>query len=383
MKILRLLYFCIILFAAGCNSYEPSSHVGEIMCMEINVDITSADFLAPEQVVEKKVVQLETGDNCLFGDIAKLYVAKDRIFVLDSQIAEGLFVFDMEGKFLFAINHKGQGPGEFYSINDFFVDTLNLCIAIYDANMRNLHYHDWNGKYTHTHSFSDFWAFACCPIDSLTYALDFTNREMKTNKFHLLLMDENNKVFFRYKPLETDYGLANNNHIAFYHTYEKTYYTPTGCDTIFEISNKGIERELWINFGKNKVPSSFYKDTPYSKHAANLLNSKYCHGVRNIAETSDMLSFQYNYGDIGLAAFFDKKLEKTYRDVSFFPPPLTSYEDYFVGILNAYSVVQIIERKQDTFFDKWKEALGEENWPLLQSVKDNDNPLIVFYKLKL
>ena len=381
MKINYLAIFIVMVSTFACTSNVPT-YQGEIPCTTIHVDVSSPDFLTHNNVIDKKIIQLETTDESVFGDISKLLVADDRIFILDGQVAQGLFVFDMQGNFLFNVGRRGGGPGEFYSINDFFLDTLNRSISIYDANMRKLYYYDWTGKYTHTHDFSKLWLFACCPLDSKTFALDFTKTALFANRFHLLLVDDDNEAFFRYKPLEMDYGLANNFHIAFYSGHNKTYYVPTLCDTIFEIDTTGIVGGIHIDFGKSMLPHDFLKDVRHSEHAKKLLSSRYCYGVKDISETTDMLSFIYHYGDHKSVAFYDKKSQKTYNAIAFFPMPLTSYNDYFVGINDyVYDMKQTTDKNFKDHFIQWKDVMGEENWSLIDNVKEADNPLVILYKI--
>ena len=69
-----------------------------------------------EQITHDFWVQLETLPECLIGYIDQMQVFRDKIFVLDRSVVNGLFVFDMKGKFLYQAGRKGKGPGEYYQI---------------------------------------------------------------------------------------------------------------------------------------------------------------------------------------------------------------------------------------------------------------------------
>ena len=379
-----IVLFSIIIYSVTSCSMKESYSQSDVPCIKIEIDINNLSYLTSEHVVNKKIIPLEITDKSIIGEITKLLVANDRIFILDSRVAEGLYVFDMQGKFQFAIDQKGQGPGEFYTINDFFVDTLNQCFSIYDANWRKLNYYDWNGKYIRSHSLSQFWLHACYPFDERVFALDFTKRALRFNRFHLLMVNDENKIFFSFKPLKTDYGLSNKNHIAFYQGYEKVFYVPTGSDIIYELSNSGIERGIQVDFGKNKLPQNFFNDYPHSQHAIKLLTSKYCSGIKDIVETSEMLSFQYLFGNRGCVAFFDKKNQHVYNGIYFFPPPMASYQESFVGIFDAHIISSFfgeIAKNHPADFNSWISAMGDENVPLLSNVKEDDNPLVIIYSI--
>jgi hypothetical protein len=376
--------FIFAIFLISCSSIE-SSYQGDLPCINIEIDVNSPVFIKAESVIERKIVQLETIERSLIGEISKLFVTNDRIFVLDSDISQGLFVFNIQGKFLFSINKRGQGPGDFYSINDFFVDSLLRQISIYDTNLRRIHFYDWNGKFIRSHDLSKFWFHSCYPVNENTYALNFTSRAININNFHLLLINKENTIVYRYKKLITDFGFTSNNHIAFYCGYQKNYYVAEDCDTIFEISSNGIESGLCVNFGKNKLPKNFFKELSRSTHAEKLLSSNYCYGIRDICETSEMISFQYLFGSQGRASFFNKETHKTYNGVQYFPPPMASSDEFFIGIYDAEMVLGMFGLI-DTYPDEyngWLSAMvGEENLSLLNNVKEDDNPLVVFYKIK-
>ena len=85
-----------------------------------------------------------------------------------------------------------------------------------------------------------------------------------------------------------------------------------------------------------------------------------------------------------MVAFFDKIKQHVYNGIQHFPSPMACYQDYFVGMIDAHivnSYFKEISKNYPADFNKWKFAMGEENLPLLNSVKEDDNSLIIFYRL--
>lgn len=369
----------------SCTSND-SGYRGKVVCTDIHVKVP----LNEKEVIQAEFseifwVKLETNNESVFGDVSRLRVGAGRIFILDSENAQGLFVFDLQGKFLFKIDKKGNGPGEFYTANDFFIDTLQHTISIYDANMRNLHYYDWQGKYSRTYNFHGFWPFACCPLDSQVYALDFTKRARRTNRFHLQLVSEQNEALFKFRPLESDYEYANNNHIAFYHGMDRIFYVPVRCDTIFEVSANGIsETGYCIDFGTYTLPQKFLNRIRKDKQAFQLLNSKYCYNIQNIVETSDLLCFQYNFGNMRKVILYNKKNQGMYnRPPMFCPIVKANYGEYLVGLDDSRGIIELLKRNTPEALNVMSELFGEKNWSILKSMEENDNPAVCFYKLNL
>ena len=92
------------------------------------------------------VVKLETSENILLSNIQDVKIFDDSIYVSDV-ISKAIYVFDFEGNFIRKLQKEGRGPGEYLSINDFFIDTnymqleifdkLNMSINIYDLDNFN------------------------------------------------------------------------------------------------------------------------------------------------------------------------------------------------------------------------------------------------------
>ena len=63
---------------------------------------------------------------------------------------------------------------------------------------------------------------------------------------------------------------------------------------------------------------------------------------------------------------------------------MASYKDYLVGYLEAYTIKEIVKsaHRDENFLNEWKIAMGKEIWSSFENVKENDNPLLFFYKIK-
>lgn len=71
-----------------------------------------------------------SSENCLLTYIERVEYDSCYYFVKD---AKGLYVFDESGRFVSEIGRKGQGPGEYFYINSFYLDRekKNVCIISY------------------------------------------------------------------------------------------------------------------------------------------------------------------------------------------------------------------------------------------------------------
>ena len=97
-------------------------------------------------------IPLETSNNCLLGDIQCVKKDDDVFFVKD---IKGIFVFDKEGRFKNEIGRRGNGPGEYFYIDNFYLDRKNkLVCLIFNAKKQILQY-DYDGNYVSTLHFDE------------------------------------------------------------------------------------------------------------------------------------------------------------------------------------------------------------------------------------
>lgn len=123
----------VLLVQLGCSDEKKADLPIEAEVISIDPESGSQSELS-EQIQLVKALKLETTEESLIGDIDKIALHDDRIYILDRFEAKALFVFDTTGSFLFKVGRVGKGPGEFLSPNDFSVgkDGIKvLCDATY------------------------------------------------------------------------------------------------------------------------------------------------------------------------------------------------------------------------------------------------------------
>jgi hypothetical protein len=102
-----------------------------------------------------KTIILEDHDDAVFGMINELQVFEDNIFILDNTFVMKLFGFGKNGKFIRQIGSKGQGPGEYISIDDFCINGEKRKIYLLDYNNKRIFVYNLDtGKYLNTVKFS-------------------------------------------------------------------------------------------------------------------------------------------------------------------------------------------------------------------------------------
>lgn len=123
-----------------------------------NVDNTNLVTIKLDEPEEDKVlklsefiesidfVPLDNDPKATIGDITKLIIDDNKMFILDKDRAKCLKVFDMQGKLLYSVGRTGRGPQEYTQPSDFTV--YGNEVEIYDQfTGKLLTYSTANGKF--------------------------------------------------------------------------------------------------------------------------------------------------------------------------------------------------------------------------------------------
>ena len=121
LKVLILMPFTVAL-SGGCKERQ----VSESIVPEIQINFPQCiqkkwDEIPDSLLGEKKYVLLDTTQiECDFGEMSKVVIRHDRIYILDEYLKK-LVVYDTNGKGIGQVGRKGQGPEEYLNICDFDV----------------------------------------------------------------------------------------------------------------------------------------------------------------------------------------------------------------------------------------------------------------------
>ena len=392
MKIKYVLFAIVV--CSACTQRSPISEYSHPFPVEtIVVDLDKFPDseglelrgVRQEQITNDFWVQLETLPECLLGNIDQMQVFRNKIYVLDRSVANGLYVFDMKGKFLYQAGRKGKGPGEYYQISQFYIDSVKNAVTLLDAEMKKIHrYNLENGRFLEAIQLDkSYYVNSGIVFDSSAYAFDqiYVNPRKGKRQYHLNFFVGDS--IFGFKPLKDGHFLPNK--IPFTVSSGKVFYTPIRCDTIFEIDKSGIKRGIYIDFGVRALPQK-YLEMGFSKEDSKTLQrSKYAINLRNVVETPRYFCFSVSLSSSGRFVLIDKLTKNTYTyfnfsalQPSFF---LCAYGNYLVSerknVVNFYnSIPENVQVQMDSLrTDEFKKIIRE--------AKEGDNPALYFVDLNL
>jgi hypothetical protein len=315
---------CIISLCISCKNTKPDTHNIEAV-YTVNLDsikpegvplMTSAIFK------NVKTVILEDHDYAVIGMISELQVFENNIFILDNTFAKKLFVFDKNGKYIRQIGSKGQGPGEYSSIDDFCINGKKREIYLLDDNGR-IFVHDLDtGKHLNTvkfrHDELSYKYLAYCDNKLYTAILPYDYRK-KSN----LLMELDLETGKQKEYLDAD---------TYNYGWNRPYFGPNNffsaklsdslkflalyMNTVMNIDKDGVHPYLTVNH-KNWVQSSDMWTTEklekQQTDQSSILMSKQRTWLLqpNYFETDKYICFKYNSEYRPHIAMFDKRTRET------------------------------------------------------------------------
>jgi len=151
-KIIKTVIVASLVLTTSCNRNTQVEQTGllKIRLVPEEIDTIHLDSL----VRNVKYVALETGTDCLIEKHDHIQIVADKIFVAsNSGMQQAIFVFDMQGRFLFKIDAHGRGPGQYLHVSSFIVNSLEEQVIVFDQIRASVY--DFNGDFVKSHFFTD------------------------------------------------------------------------------------------------------------------------------------------------------------------------------------------------------------------------------------
>ena len=345
------------------------------------IDATDMKALSYTEFIDEFIddvhfVQLSSDE--LIGNITKLQIFEDRIYVLDSFSAKKVFIFDRQGKLLKVIDDQAGGHKEYCQLGDMYIneDTRELIIA------------DLRGKYVH-YNLNGEWLRSTSVISESYY--DYPMGQDSAFNFmvydYSLVLSKGSEVLKKAFPV---YPIQRQ--VAVRDPFAKTglgelLYIPLCCDTVYQLNRDLTYRAKYFVKLKNSVWKHRDEELSYQEHTDLII--KGCTELGNaIFENEKFFAFTMNERDDNLikvqACFYNKEKKKTfYFDITkpfdrnqvlkkgmfSIGNPICLYGDYFV---TSFIPVPIKENAH---------LANEEYLKIMNAGTDDTNPALVFYKL--
>lgn len=363
----RYFIWILLLLMVSCKNNHTKYSIGDasiILDIKNTIDIRF-DTISNKQIV---YVPLETKEECLIGEVEKIIVKQDKIFVADFTVSKTLFVFDMQGKFLFKINKRGKGPGEYIQFHDFDVN-IDGSIYLWDINLCKFIICDSTGTFVREMPMKHRFDFFCMMRNVFYLSQLYERGNMMINLMRFEEKKEKYEKLISERGIYDGMGLVNYSYHKFYYSPHNTYYAPRFSPIIFSINDTAIHPAIGL---LNLPVPPEDKITQWNRQQQLMIDdSDYLKDITYIFETDDCISLTLEIG-LFFNLIYDKKNKKCYNLAPLYPEIgipfiMGSTGSHFFGILSPN-----------------KELLTKLNQhEILFGLTEESNPAVVFFKLDL
>lgn len=247
-----LMIVSIYLVVSGCKKGNTETDKYETIQVDITKNNNSLDTIFCFDSTKTHKLQLPDSD--VIGIINKVIFDKEYIYLLSKKQKE-IFVFTKNGIFTGKIDSAGSGPGEYTSIDNFFLQ--DELIGIVDVNLSTILFYNIDGQFIDKIFYTDILR------DVIAFSKDtylcYTPDLMKNNEYGIWLMNnEGNKVKSLFKPkVKTKHSISapwfnivekSDNNFAVYLTNQ---------NKIAYVNNEGTEVKYKFKVKNGKTLSDF------------------------------------------------------------------------------------------------------------------------------
>jgi hypothetical protein len=361
----KYILFTVAILLLSCCNKKRQNDDENIFTINIESEKIVKSIKFSELITDCKYVPLETTEECLIGQLNKVEVSNNEIFVLDSRSARAIYRFSKEGKFLNQIAEQGHGPGEYVQPDDISIDVTTGEIAILDR--MKIYFYKPDNTYLRD---------IILPVYSYKIAwYDHRIATYSRDDNDLVLLNENGKqkeVFFKNDEAKK---MVMNYPFQPYNEKELLYFAYFDY-TIYNISEYSVTPHVKFIFDERMFTDKDIKLLKSdSKSEDNFVWIKYYN------ENSTHIYMVYLYKRTPYMVIYDKSNSTTTivdiigikNDITFMhEPPL------IVGVdVNDYFVAQF--DYNDVFSpDELKKIIGTQ----ADSLNEMSNPILLFFKFK-
>lgn len=383
----KILYLsiCLITFT-GCS--KKTKNIVEVCTIKVNINRNDNPSEINKYLRFSHYVPLQTDQNILIGEINKIQIINDKIYILDWKQAV-LFIFEPDGNFVSKIARKGRGPEEYLYVSDFEV-TADGSIFLNDPVQGRIYVYDELGNFKYRmENIPKTWSFKFLADGKI--ACNSANGGSSTPKgelFNYTCVSDRGEVIYEGLPFNKaliGQKFFNGSYTSLFYQYnDNIYMSSMLSDTVYRVSGATGEIFPHVAFDFN-VLRPVAKDTPNNV-------TKYLESRNTEFPTSP---YNYCFFNNGIIAFYDYEFKShiliTDSDGKLLYSALTPADEngiklsYITPYIDSNNSSQIINTVVPTRIFSWinERKNNNDEHKLLDEigshVNENSNPILFFY----
>ena len=357
-----------------------------VIKINLNPFLKKNNFKIDTLIKEISLIPIETTNESLLDAILKVIVTDSNIYIHDTYKDGGLVIFDRKGKFIKRIPN-GRGPGELTRLYDIAFDQENNKLIAYQHSFL-LHFTPSGDFIKQERIPFGFYNFEITSTGYLLKTLDRQGNEHlgTLQDFSLLVTDKN----FTLKSAGMHSSPDIVNYSGYHYLYKNSinnifYVTQRFNDTIFQYNEKSnqLRASYILDYREKALPLKHIR-RPFNEFENFAKQNDYYFYIGKYCDTNTHHVFYLSNWNIGLETivYRDKTtgnmIGGTNADFSQeeIPPmafPRTQSGDNFIS--------WYYPGKNDLFATR-STMISEQDKKRVQNLTENDNPVLVFFKLK-
>lgn len=346
----------------------------------INVDVNSdaSREIAP-RIVVSEVIPL-VGDMPL-GEIHKAIIRNDHYYLF-SKNDKTITCYDQEGNYVFQIAAQGHGPQEYVGLTNFFIDETDGELKVLSLDGDLVSFSPVDGTFIRRESTGHLMLNDATTIDDHSVAFSIMgpewNLEIRQDGDSLpvcLLPFNELRDFVISKKIFARHG----NEI--YHSYGQD-------NNIYSLEHDSVRVAYRIDFGLNGIAPELYTEGGSEESRIAALERRFTENdiaskIDDLNVSKEYLSFSYLYfpmsGEISSArnVIYNRQTGRAYN----FP-----HDDFYLlpaaGVLPNEAFVSVVAPVR-IFSEEAVEIADVNRAMQARSVKEEDNPVVILWKLIL
>jgi len=324
-------------------------------------------------------IRLETTPESVIGEIGEVLFDTGYVFVFDKR-THAVLVFDTSGNFFSKVDSKGKGPGEYTeSIRTFDLDRLRKEIILYDPGLRKLLRYSYDASFNSEVQLNQYFGVTFAYLGGDNYAFWMHNYD----EHQIIVTDGMGEILSRHHPRKEIFSELNIGIDPFFskNCNNSPYYIPIWDDKIYQISQNEVKEVFDFGFSGEMISTKLdvgkkLQKRPYEKY--NYFNQ--------LIVSEDTVFFtRTSFGNIEVP--FSNNPVSTLTVVGDVQKGILSSGKFLVGSpidINKYGFAFSYPtgvRGIDFFIPIGAIVANSVYGPIFPDVKDDDNPVLLFYRV--
>jgi hypothetical protein len=386
--------YIITIFLVACQNQEQNNNLNEVYPISLHESINPPES-AEEWIEEMEFVPLETNPDCYLASRMK-YDISDTHIALSSNNA--VHIFDSKGNHLNTFKKEGKGPGEYVQIHEIRLMPGSDEVMISDPNGRKIIIYDYQGSPT-SYIPVKFMMMDVVPVDSDILAV-YLGRMSRayvedTTMYEMAFINREGEIISKYRPFK--YTFPRGVTAVDFTGPEKPgqFYINIAYTTNIYQVGPGDNFDLLYRFDylDYAIDTTLLDDKRFMESPKADYNLKGFTDLDHIAVNKNSIMFWAPDVDKKRWGFrlINRKtgnqrsvfMDSTQIFGYFHGIPIqfgrSSYADWFIQKTEALDLKEAIEKLSP---DQLKYLSKSKGFKSLEGLKEDDNPVLVFYKVK-